>query len=284
MRRRALLASAAGSIAALPGCLDGGSVEEPTPTQSPTSDPTDDGTPTATPGADADVTVDSVAHQYGYVSPTTPDSIGTRNDDTAFVLVELTVDGQLAWNDIELAVGERTTAPEEDPRLYRTTWGEETYYGSQHRSGFLLFERGAVEADDDVALQWPGGEHVVEGDVRARMNGLAPSFSATVETPAEHEGADGPESLAVEVTNDADRAARFVGALNRAGPAVASTPVTPIHELFDAGATRTISIEDSWGGPPPEERVGDGEADVTYRLFHSWGSDRAEVRIVGSEN
>jgi hypothetical protein len=303
MRRRALLTTLAGGLAALTGCLgdtgpgsdDGtpGGTDDSTPTDSPTPtgspaettpvDGTPDSTPTdspvhQTPGISADVTVESLHLQYGVVMPDSPDSIGVEHVDTLYVVAAVDVDGELPPDDFALEAGDQSFEPTQIDRLYRTSWGDESYYEGSG-AGLLLFELSTGLSDPK--LTWPGGEQSVGESASARLDAGPPQFSASFDMPETHEGTEAPP-VDIEVTNEGDTEARFLGALNRVGPLVAFTPVARVSELVDAGATTTLTVEDSWSGDVGEERVGDGDTDVTYHLHYGEKSTSAEIRLVES--
>lgn len=307
MRRRALLSTVAGGLAALSGCASAGNAGDagdtpsssPTPTESATpgtdsgttarATPADatptDGMPTdrtpvhQTPAISADVTVDSLELQYGVVMPASPDSIGVEHVETPYVLAAVNVDGELPPSEFAFRVGDRSFEPTAVERLYRTSWGGEQYYEASGR-GLLLFEL-PVGASGDARLTWPGGERSLDPAAGARLDRGQPQFSASLALPETHEGTEAP-TVEIEVTNESDTPARFLGALNRTGPLVAYTPVARVSELVDAGATATLAVDDRWTGTPAGESVGDGEPDVTYRLHYGEASASAGIRIVGS--
>lgn len=315
MRRRTLLAGAAGAFAALAGCLsdDGPAADDgpggpssadgspiptdgatPTATQTPTDvhtrSPGDGSTPTderistdeRTPTGDrpaADVTVESAHLQYGVVTPTSPDSIGTLNHETPYVVASVRVDGSLSREDFALRADDASFAPT-TVRLYRTAWGDEEYYEQSRGAGLVLFELSS-SATGPVRLTWPGGEHALDGSAGARLEGGPPDFSASLDVPATHAGTEAP-AVAVEATNDGETPARFLGAVNRVGPMIAYAPVARLTAFVPAGETARIAVPDDWGNAPDEERIGDGEPDVRYHLHYGEEHVSAEIRLVES--
>jgi hypothetical protein len=258
MRGRALLATVAGATVTLPGCFgdgphDSGSPTTPTrPTtddRAPTDSSADDATSSATPAGDPDVTVESVVLQHGYATPTSPDSIVVTDADQAYLVVDVAVDGSLAREDLVLEIPDRTYTPETDLRLYRTEWGSETDYADGRDRGLVVFAPGLAGEGVDVRIAWPGGARSVEGDVRESLGRPAPTMSAALAMVTEHEGTEAPP-VEIEVTNESDRQGRFLGALNRVGPRVAYAPIARVSGPFDAGETRTLTVEDSWSGLP----------------------------------
>jgi len=301
MRRRALLSTVAGGLAALAGCTsagdsgdagdspsktstgsatpgtDGGTPADVTPTDATPIDrtPTDATPAHQTPAISADVTVESLELQYGVVVPSTPDSIGVDRVGTPHVLAAVDVDGELPPSEFAVEVGDRSFEPTEIERLYRTSWGGEGYYGGSGR-GLLAFEL-AVGASGDARLTWPGGERRLDAAAAARLDRGPPDFSASFDLPDTHEGTEAP-TVEIEVKNEGDAPARFLGALNRTGPLVAYAPVARVSGLVEAGATATLSVDDRWSGTPAGE--GDGESDVTYHLHYGETATSADVRLV----
>jgi len=110
------------------------------------------------------------------------------------------------------------------------------------------------------------------------MGNSSPSFTVSIDVPETYDGAESP-GVDVEVTNEGDSRARFLGALNRVGPSVAYTPVEGITRLLDADETWTTHVQDSWRGRPSEDRLDDGEADVTYHFHYQDGSERADIEL-----
>jgi len=279
MHRRAFLTSAGGALAALTGCLGGGGADESTPTAA--SSPTAAATPT-TPVTSGDpaagVTVESLHLQYGVVTPTTPDSIGVSNPDAPYLVASVRVDGPLSWEAFGLRMGDVRYGPTRIDRLYRTSWGDDRWYERGRTDGLVLFDAPAG-ATEHLRLTWPGGEQPVDDGIVTRLNASEPQLSASLDVPARHEGSTAPP-VTVEVTNEGATASRFLGALNRGGPLVASTPVARLSELVPAGGRTTGSVADSWSGLPDDDRLGDDEPDVTYRLDFVGGEDSAEIRLV----
>jgi hypothetical protein len=308
MRRRTFLATAGTGLAGavgLAGCLnvgDGGSGDgtptgddgpTATPTDAPTtttdrgpttteSPPTDEPTTTTGESGTADVTVRSLHLQYGLVTPSSPDSIGTWNTDTPYLMALVAVDGNLPRSEFTLNIGGERIGPTEQTRLYRTAWGDYEWYARGRPGGVLAFELPTGNPDGTMTLTWPGGERSIDEDVGSRLAVGPPQFSATLDLPETHDNLDAPP-VEIEVTNGDDVPRRFLGALNRVGPMVAYIPVTRVSEMVSPGETVTLTVEDDWSGMPGEERIGDGDPDVTYRLHYADGEAVGDIRIVESE-
>lgn len=304
MHRRAFLASAAG-LTVLGGCIESSSDStappeespidspDPTTTPTPTRTPTETPTPTPTPtdGSDStpaddgtpagDVTVSSVTLQTGVVVTTSPDSIGVAHGDAQFLIASISVEGSLERADFALAVGDERYDPTTVGDFYRTKWGDDRWYDREGGEGLVLFQVPGRAGDGDLRLTWPGGERAIESSIAERLGAGPASFSASLDLPAEHGGAEAPP-VRIEVTNGGGIERRFVAALNRIGPRIAHAPIERLSEPVPAGETVTLTVEDSWMGLPDDERIGDGEPDVTYLLSYPGGEDSAEIRLVES--
>lgn len=306
MQRRAFLACAAG-ITLLGGCVESSPdpagepeespidspepTESPTPTETPpaTSSPTDspDSTPTDEPDYDdatpaVDVTVDSVTLQTGVVTTTSPDSIGAGHEDAQFLVASVSVEGSLERADFALVTGDERYDPTTVDDLYRTSWGDDQWYERDGGEGLVLFRVPQQAGDGDLRLTWPGGERALDDSIVGRLGAGPASFSASLDLSEEHGGTEAPP-VRIEVTNEGGTERRFLAALNRIGPMIAHAPIARVSELVPAGETVTVTVDDSWMGLPDEERVGDGEPDVTYNLWYAGGEDSAEIRLVDSE-
>jgi len=277
MHRRAFVASAGVAFAGLTGCLGG------RPGQSDGTTPTTESTGTATPTPRsgepaAGVTVDALRLQYGVVTPTTPDSIGISNPDTPYLVASVRVDGPLSREEFGLRMGDVRYGPTRIDRLYRTAWGDDHWYERGRTDGLVLFEAPSG-ATEHLRLTWPGGERPVDEGTVARLSAPAPRFGASLDVPNRHDGRTAPP-VTVEVVNEGETASRFLGALDRGGPQVASIPVARVSELVPAGERTTVIVADSWSGLPDDGRVGDEGPDVTYRLDFAGGEASADIRLV----
>lgn len=262
MQRRGFMTAAGGMLAAVSGCI--GTASSPRNSASPA----------------LEVTIDAIQLQYGVVIPNSPDSIGISNPDTPYLVVSVTVAGPLTPDEFGLHHGDVRYAPTRLDRLYRTSWGDDSWYERGRTEGLILFEAPPA-ATRPLALTWPGGEQPIENGIIERLNAGTPGLSASIRVPDEHDTDTAPP-VDIEVTNEGEIARRFLGALNRVGPLVAYTPVTRLSELVTAGDTETISVSDDWAGLPGEDRIGDGRPDVRYHLAYPGGEDTAEIRIGGS--
>jgi len=277
MRRRALLASVGGSLAALAGCIDSLNDTGDLPTEQSPRDGTPSESPTETDAA-ASVTVSSVVHQWGYVVPSSPDSIGVMKTDTRYVVADVAVeDGPLdrdtfAWTDGESEV--RPTVLEE---FYRTDWGEDQWYEGGRDRGLLLFELPDDPAADAPRLEWPGGGWDADESLVGQLSAPRPTMNASLSL---RDATDGSTERTVEiaVTNESDHEGRYLGALNRVGPMIAYTPVARVTGLVGAGETETLTVADDWMEYTVSED-GDGSASVTYHLDDADGGDTLEIDV-----
>ena len=187
-------------------------------------------------------------------------------------------DGPLSRDQFGLRMGDVRSGPTRIDRLYRTAWDDDRWYERGRDGGLVLFEA-PPGATEHLRLRWPGGERPVGEDVVARLDAPAPGLSASLDVPGHHDGRTTPP-VTVEVSNDGSTASRFLGALNRSGPQVASVPVARVSELVPAGERTTVTVADSWVGLPDDDRIGDGEPDVSYRLRFGGGEASAEIRLV----
>ncbi|WP_226023185.1 hypothetical protein [Halomicrobium salinisoli] len=286
MRRRALLAAVPASLS-LSGCIDDSSGEDLPTEQSPvdgtdteTEVRTADGSPT---DAAAEVTVRDVTLQYGLVR-LNDDAYYVGDAETAVVRAEVDVDGALPRDAFALRVDEASAPAESPDDHYRYPGNERDWYDGDGR-GALLFSPSRAELagePPELRLTWPGGEHVLDDGLAERLVRGPPTFDATVDAPAEvpADEADGEHEVTVEATNRSDGPARFVAGVNRTGPQIAYTTVERLTALVEPGETATVSLSDDWMGPPPADRVGDGESDVTYELAWNGGFDSTEIRVV----
>lgn len=282
MDRRAFVATAGGTLATLAGCVGSRPPTGDSVTPSPPSARSPDDTPTATaaPTPTADVTVESLELQYGVVTPNSPDSIGISHPETPYLVSSVRVEGALPWEAFGLVAGDVRYSPTRLDRLYRTTWGDDHWYERGRSDGLVLFE--APTPSESLRLSWPGGEHPVDDSLLARLRAPPPQLSATLDVPDRHTGVEAPP-VDVTVTNDGAVDGRFLGALNRVGPLVAYTPVARLSRLVPAGERVTVSVADSWGGRPGDERLGDDEPDVTYLLNYAGGEDSAGIRLAEAD-
>ncbi|NHN59932.1 MULTISPECIES: hypothetical protein [Halorussus] len=291
MRRRTLLALTGSSIAGLAGCLGGtrsdgtaGTTADATMGTTGGSGGTTERSGATTTTANADVSVALDALQPGLVSMNSPDSIGVHPTDGQYLLLEVAAEGPAppAADDFAFRLGETTRPPvtEQQWRIWRFYGEKDWRYDADSGEGLLLFELPESAHDGEsaaAALAWPGGEWRPDEALRRRLATPEPPLSVSVEIPEEVPVTDHP-TVSVSVTNDGDVPGRFVAGLNRSGPMVAHTPVSQVSVLVPAGETETWELDDdSIMGGYQDERVGDGDPDMTYYLV--WGDDRAEREV-----
>lgn len=278
MRRRSYLAATGAALSALAaGCTaDDGS---PTTTTQTTR------TSTVTDRAKSPtVTVEAVRVQPAAVELQT-DSLSVE-DRGQYVFADAAVEAGTADRDAYgLRVAGETHRPltEPDTRQLWRVYGDDGY--APESGGVLAFE--LPEAVDDseraLVLEFPGGECELGSAMVARLTAGSPSLSWEVSVP-DTVAVDESLAVAVAVHNAGDHPRRFVGAVSRYGPRVASTPVTGVTPLVDPGAERTLAVNqrDVPFGTPSED-VGDGEVDIRYTLQAASRSAEREVRVVERE-
>ncbi|MBV0900742.1 hypothetical protein [Haloarcula salina] len=256
MRRRRLL-TLFGTLLAGSGCQRLG---EDTQTVTPVPSPGERRTATDT-DVSAGLDVRNPTVQPGYVARNFPDSIAVYDDADQYLTVEVrTVDGtppdrsafRLGFDGTDYQPVERRTSE----AMFRDG---ESGAGYADGGGVLVF--GLPEAGDasGTKLTWPGGERRFTKEVEQRLAAPLPSFDVTLSGP--DVATDGDPTIEFAVTNTGDVAGRYLLALNRAGPRVASVPVRRISGVLDAGKSRTV-VHDARS---PVPRTGDPN-DVTYIL------------------
>jgi len=299
MRRRHLLALCGAGLAGLAGCASGQSAEPASQTDDapgggdggPDGDGSPDGEDTATPdgstpGGSLDASV--LALQPALVHLATPDSLGVSSDpDTQYLFLSLSVtDGEPPARS-ELAFrfdGEHHTPLEADgpTDLWRLYDDERGRYDAGSGEGWVCFPLPATGAPEGAGLTWADSVWVPSPDVRERLAAESPPLSVEWSVPDSVEAGVSP-AVEVSVTNEGERAGRFVGALNRSGPRVAYTPVTAVSRPMPAGETETWTLQtgalDGQGGWTPDG----GQTEATYYLH--WPGDRGQrtVEVVPRE-
>ncbi|UPV75113.1 hypothetical protein M0R89_03360 [Halorussus limi] len=319
MRRRALLACSGTALAGLAGCLSGSSGEPTTDadenrttdattettngTARTTSETTDETTATAS------VSVALDALQPALVTMNSPDSIAAHPTDGQYLFLDATTeDGAPPAREefsFRFAGSEYAPVSMDWPlRAWRVRSGQTEAYDAASGRGLLLFElpasagaadgttgTGATDTANgtdatastdaaDAALTWPGGEWRPDSRVRRRLAAPDPSFSVSVEIPEKVSVSDSP-TIRATAENESDVPGRFVAALNRAGPAVAHTPVQRISILVPAGESREWEFTDaSIMADEADEYAGDDGPDMTYYFSWADGSASRDVRYV----
>jgi len=280
MKRRTLLATAgATAAAAAAGCLSDAGGGEPTDTT--TDEPTDrttthTGTTTGT--TDASVSLD--AYQRGVVVLDSPDSIGVREGDSAFLYLSVESDAENppAYDEFEFDFDGKTYPPE-SPDDYQL-WRERQTPAYENGSGWLLFSLPESGDADDARLSWPGGEWQAGESLRAMLAAPLPDLSVEYDFPETVVQGESPD-LSITVENEGDVDARYVAGLNRSGPRVAYAPIEAISMRVPAGETKEWTLTDDYGmGGVRDERVDDGDPDMTYHLDGADVQKEWPVRVV----
>jgi hypothetical protein len=296
MRRRDLLALTGSLAAGLAGCLSTFGAGTPTGSGTRTDDqsettPSDQTTTesesTTTGAADASVSVRTDALQPGVVTMTTPDSIGVGRSSGQYLFLDVTASGDVLPDreDFSFQFAGTTHRPvpvDDSKRLWRA-YGEENWQYDQSGEGFLLFRlpasvENATTDAVEAALTRPGGEWTPDESVRRRLVTLHPPLSVSFEV-SETPSVSEPPTVEVSVRNDGEVPGRFVAGVNRSGPRVAHRPVEHLSFLVPAGETKTWALADDSVDSRnyDDEKVGDGDPDMTYHL--SWADDSLEREV-----
>ena len=251
-------------------------------------------TRTPTPATGYTLSTNYVRLQYGLAYLFESDSARVRSPGTPFLAASVDVDPPLSdgpeRGEFVLETGADAYEPARVDHLLRTfldDGGDRWYEGGR---GLLLFELPKTGIEGDLRLTWPGGERAIDDAAAERIEAGSPAFSAALDLPDTRDSADEPP-IAVEVTNEEERPARFVGTVARSGPLVASIPVARMTELVPPGETTTLTVGDTWSVDDLGElseydavTVDDGEPDVGYLLSYASGGETvntgAEIRLV----
>jgi len=282
-RRRFLAATGALATTAAAGCLTENTGSSPTETTGTTDretpDPPKTETTTSTP-----LSVSLDRYQPGVVAMTSPDSIGVRDGDRAALFLDIAPDGDdaPARDEFALRFGgtDYASVDPDDVRLWREYGDRAAAYGVDGRDGWLLFDLPQSGDAANARLSWPGGEWPLPQSLRERL-AAGFDFSVEYDFPETVERGERP-TVGLTVTNNTDAPARFLGALNRAGPFVAHAPIETPSFVLDSGDTRTWTYEDDYymSGDLDESKVGDGTPDMTYYVEAVDERREFQVRVV----
>ncbi|MBX0284958.1 hypothetical protein [Haloarcula salinisoli] len=246
MQRRRLLALV-GSLAAGSGCTGSGDDPSVDSTVTPAPVPTAGGT--RTPTLDGDVQITAAMVQPGVV---------TAGDDSLSVVDDA---GQYLFFNLEGGVPDRSAV---EFRFSGASYTPESFYGRLYRGDFdgeeygenggpLVFALPQTGDGTDAELAWGDGSWTLPETVVQRLEDPLPSFSVSLDGP-ETAGDGSDLEITVGVTNEGDSAGRYVFALNRQGPQIASTPVGRIAGELEPGASETHTFD----AVPPDDRNGTG--------------------------
>lgn len=282
MRRRSYLALTASALsAAAAGCTSAGDGGTDSTTSTTTATTTTTTTTTRTETTPAvSVSLSEVTLQPAALALQT--DYLTVHDAGQYLFVDAAVEnGSVEYDEYRLRVAGETYTPmtgQNRRRLWRM-YNAGNY--NPDAGGLVAFEfPGSTDASDPAAvIEHPGGERELGADLRSRI-AAAPEFAFEMSVPDTVQRG-GELAVAVSVTNESDRPARFVGGLNRAGPQVAMMPVAEVRPLVPAGETKTLTVDQSAvTAKVSDDDVGDGEADADYTLNTVAGSREATVRVV----
>lgn len=295
MRRRDLIAVCGTALAGVAGCLssgtdgDGGTTPEsdtstqtPTPTEDTTDDPTPTSDPTTSPDrADSAVSVGVHALQPGVIVLTNPDSaeVESGSNQYLFLDVEVVAGDSPPREAFRFRFDGDDHSPIEDVReLYHKVLSMDPYERSAG-AGWLAFELPETGEASDAKLTWGNGEWRPEEAYRDRLANPLPELSVSSTIPETVPVGEAP-SVTVTATNEGNRSTEFVGVLNRQGGGVAHAPVDYVSTPVMPGESITWEPDDSMPRSVPENKVGDGEPDMTYDLYYASGNREQSVRVV----
>ena len=268
MRRRHLLALCGAGLAGLAGCAS----DQPTADTATTPD-------RASPAGSLAASV--LALQPAVVTLATPDSLGVSGEpDTQYLFLSVSVTAEDPPARPALTVrfdGDKYGPLEtEEPReFWRRYHDERSRYDADSGEGWVCFPLPATGAPEGAGLTWSGNVWSPPPDVRARLAAESPPLSVSWSVPDSVEAGSAP-AVEVSVTNEGERAGRFVGALNRSGPRVAYAPAASESRLVPAGGTETWAPETDVLGDAGEWSETDGPTEAAYHLH--WPGDRAQQR------
>jgi len=141
----------------------------------------------------------------------------------------------------------------------------------------LAYRLPTFDAVETAVLSIDGRELSIPNSIRYRLATDPIEFSVHTSIPDVIEYPTDPE-VTLTISNDSDRADRFVAGLTRMGPSVASLPVSRISAFVPAGESRTVSIvDDAMLSRVAEPEFGDGESDFLYKL--DWRSKDTEESV-----
>lgn len=290
MRRRRFVLACAGGIAGLAGCREGSAPATETTPQPVVSEPrSSPGTPTTTRStASPSLAVAGVRLQPAVVLLTTPDSIGVHGRaGRQYLFLDVTrPSGRGPDRDaIELRFDGTAYRPGMDGvQLWRSYTDDPRY--SAGRDGWIVFDLPMPGPAPELALTWSGNTLPiaawggVDADaLRTRLTRPEPRLAVSFDPPSVARPGSSP-ALGFTVRNLGDRPTRFVGALNREGPRIASTPIAGLSRLVPPAGTRQWSVRDTVGiDRPPTTTPGGATATVTYSFSWPAGETRAEVPL-----
>lgn len=284
MRRRHLLALCGAGLAGLAGCASDQPTDDPSGAgRSDGVDSPDDTatTPDRTPPAGS-LAASVLALQPAVVTLATPDSLGVSGEpDTQYLFLSVAVTAgdppprsALTFRFDGDEYGPLET--EEPTAFWRRYHDEPSRYDADSGEGWVCFPLPATGASEGAGLTWSGNVWVPPPGVRARLAAESPSLSVSWSVPGSVEAGSAP-AVKISVTNEGERAGRFVGALNRSGPRVAYAPAASDSRLVPAGGTETWTPETDTLGDAGEWSETDGPTEATYHLH--WPGDRSQRTV-----
>jgi hypothetical protein len=213
------------------------------------------------------------------------DAIGVGGGPGQFLYLDVSIADSVppAKGNFAFEFGGDSYDPVFETRGLWRAYDRDAEYDATTGEGWLLFELPATGEADDARLTW-GNEENGQGEwrpdqsLRERLASFLPKLSVSVSVPEVVSQGDDP-TISVTATNEGDLPTRLVGGLNRSGPSVAVTPVTPVSKLVPAGESVTWKHADSSVMYRDSGEDGDDDPDMTYRLRTPYGDFVREVRI-----
>lgn len=293
MHRRSYLALTAGALpSAVAGCTGspGGSGGTSTSTANSRSTTTTSTTTKTTPsesGKTASIELREALVQPGVVLLQT-DYLSVVESGGQYLLADVAVtDGEAPMDEFALQFDGQAHAPRpkrETRRLWRAyNLGE---YDPAN-GGLLVFQLPEVASSDQstAVLQHGSWNRELSPTANERLATRNPTFSVDVTVTSPIEVGESPRvTITIENTSDVD--GRFVAALNRSGPMVASKPADYLSLPVDPGtvAEYVHDATDVTGEEVPRDNLDDGGSDLEFRLSMLDDSKRLPIEYQAADS
>lgn len=284
MRRRQVIGACGAIVTSLTGCLSQPRKQAgETSSTGGTAPQTSTKTPTSTRQSPSQP-VSALSLQPVVVTRTSPDSIGVRDEATEqylYLTVSEVGDAAPPSEEMIFRFDGATHHPVTDgERLWYADRNRDTHYTARRGAGWLLYKLPATGDASTATLTWPDGEWRPRESLRQRLATSMPPVSLSLSIPESIQVREAP-TLTFTVTNEGDIAGHFIAALTRAGPSIASLPLTRVSRLIPAKTTTTFEVTDTSDIGVPGAAEQDGNSpDMTYTLAWTGGQLRRGVRIV----
>jgi hypothetical protein len=273
MRRRAFLASTSALLGTgLAGCSALGSEADP--------DRTTRGTTTRQATTSEQVALDATVLRLQPALVSRSDSGPTIVGDSQqylFYRVDVTDGESPARLDLAFRLGGRTYSP--GVSAAEPIWvglDEADRYSANTGEGWLVFELPDDWSAKHAAFGLGSREWPVGDGIRERMAAAPPDLEIAWD-PLET-ARPGDVVHEFDVSNESDRATRFVGVLTASG-LDAEEPLAVFNRRVPANSGHSFDVSVP-GLPADSSAVGDGDSDVTYELQWAGGVLEQDVRFV----